>query len=135
MNVNILVKKWYKKIFHHIINQSIFNAQIIHKCLGGTLSPLKFREQMINDIIVKYKRDDRQVPGQHGQGGVNINCELRLVGRHFPSYTEGHKKSCQRCVVCSKHGKRKETRFICSDCDVALCAVPCFKEYHTKKTY
>ena len=45
------------------------------------------------------------------------------------------KKDCRRCVLCSRHGKRKETRFTCSDCDVGLCDVPCFKEFHTKKQY
>ena len=87
------VKKCYKKIFHHTIKQSVFNAQIIHKSLGGTLSPLKFREQLIHDIIVKYKAEECQVRcGAHGQGGggggVRGDCELRLVGRHLPSYVK-----------------------------------------------
>ena len=116
----------------------MFNAQIIHKSLSGTLSPLKFREQLIHDIIVKYKAEECQVRcGAHGQGGVRGDCELRLVGHHFPSYVEdtnSKKKSSRRCVVCKKHGKRKETRFICKDCDVGLCAVPCFKDYHCKNS-
>ena len=24
------VKKWYKKVFHHLVNQSVFNAHIVH---------------------------------------------------------------------------------------------------------
>ena len=82
------VKKWYKKVFHHLINQSVFNAQIIHKTIGGNLTPLKFRERLIHDIVVKYHPDYKPTPGKHGQGGVNQDLELRLVGRHFMVYCE-----------------------------------------------
>ena len=135
------VKKWYKKMFHHLINQAVFNSQIIHKALGGTLTPLKFREKLIHDIVVKYPPTHVTTPGRHGRGGVNKDTELRLVGRHFPAYADdnsekGLKKKSRRCVVCTKRGnKRKETRFICPECDVGLCAAPCFRDYHTKKLY
>ena len=64
----------------------------------------------------------------------------RLTGRHFPSYVEKNdaKKAKPRiCAVCSQkknaNGKRirRETRFQCEECDVGLCAAPCFKLYHT----
>ena len=134
------VKKWYKKVFHHHINQSVFNAQIIHKTIGGNLTPLKFWERLIHDIVVKYHPDYKPIPGKHGQGGVNQDLELRLVGRHFMVYCndsneKGQKKKSRRCVVCTKKGKRKDSRFFCPDCDVGLCAVPCSKDYHTKKVY
>ena len=34
------VKKLYKKIFNHLINQCAFNAHILHKVKGGRLTPL-----------------------------------------------------------------------------------------------
>ena len=45
------VKKWYKKVFNHIVNQCAFNAQILHKYMGGTMTPLKFREALIKSIF------------------------------------------------------------------------------------
>lgn len=68
----------------------------------------------------------------------------RLRGRHFLEYVPPTKKKTdptRMCVVCCSRrrsdGKkvRKETRFHCPDCDVGLCAIPCFKDYHTKADY
>ena len=30
------VKKWYKKVFHHLVNQSVFNAHIVHMRLDDS---------------------------------------------------------------------------------------------------
>jgi hypothetical protein len=35
-----------------------------------------------------------------------------------------------RCCLYSSRGQRKGTR--CARCDMGLCVVPCFMEYHTK---
>ena len=40
-----------------------------------------------------------------------------------------------RCRVCYKEGKRKDTRYKCKKCNVALCVVSCFHKYHSKKKY
>ena len=100
------VKKWYKKVFHHLVNQSVFNAHIIHMHLDDSdkLTPLKFREKLVTDIVVKYATPTTS--SRHGRG-----------------------------VVCHKHGTHKETHFICKQCDQGLCAVPCFENYHTLKNY
>ena len=140
------VKKWYKKIFYHLINQCAFNAHILHKVKGGRLTPLKFRQELLKSLFEKYPTHEAPV-GQHGRSAQN-DTSLRLTGRHFPAYvkskgekeiptgcneyTKGKRKPRRRCVVCPK---RKDTRFICETCDVGLCAVPCFKNYHTMKKY
>jgi hypothetical protein len=36
------------------------------------------------------------------------------------------------CHLCSSRGQRKGTAYKCARCDVGLCVVPCFEEYHTK---
>ncbi|KAK9722868.1 DDE Tnp 1-like zinc-ribbon [Popillia japonica] len=60
----------------------------------------------------------------------------RLTEQHFPQLVprkEGKKSATRRYRVCSqtKAGpkKRKERSYMCRDCDVGLCAVPCFKIY------
>ena len=59
----------------------------------------------------------------------------RLLGRCFPDMVPGtsKKKPTRRCVVCWANGKRKEPSYWCSNCEKALCVVPCFKVYHTDK--
>jgi len=59
----------------------------------------------------------------------------RLLGRCFPELVPGtsKKKPTRRCVVCWANGRRKESSYWCSNCEKALCVVPCFKVYHTDK--
>ncbi|XP_067003538.2 uncharacterized protein [Anabrus simplex] len=69
----------------------------------------------------------------------------RIQQKHFPDRVPislGKKKAQRRCIVCSEKEKyrtgkagRKDTSFQCSDCDVGLCIIPCFKIYHTVAHY
>ena len=81
------------------------------------LIPLKFREKLVTDIVVKYATP--VTPSRHGRGGSEKN-ELHLIGQHFPVHVENKdisnlkkRKNIRRCVVCHKHGVGKETCFIC----------------------
>lgn len=69
---------------------------------------------------------------------------VRLTARHFPSLVppSGKKQNATRkCVVCARkidqNGKsvRRESRYQCNECNVALCVVPCFSVYHTKQNF
>lgn len=64
----------------------------------------------------------------------------RLTEYHFLAYLPATAKKAnptRQCVVCSRErnakGKkfRRESRFYCPDCNVALCVAPCFRVYHT----
>ncbi|CAH1977393.1 unnamed protein product [Acanthoscelides obtectus] len=66
----------------------------------------------------------------------------RLTQRHFPDLVtvkEGIKSAYRRCYVCShskqKPKKRKETKYMCRECDVGLCPAPCFKIYHEENHF
>ncbi|KAJ8934841.1 hypothetical protein NQ318_016177 [Aromia moschata] len=64
----------------------------------------------------------------------------RLIERHFPEELPRKKGHLQRrrCIVCAQTKnnvrKRKETRFMCKDCDVGLC-IPCFRIYHEERHF
>ena len=47
-------KKYYKKIFLHILDLAMWNAFILYTKLGGTQSSLSFRMNMIREIFQKY---------------------------------------------------------------------------------
>ena len=48
--------------------------------------------------------------------------------------TERKKWPQKKCVYCrQKYGIRNDTRYICMQCDVALCKEPCFSDYHCNK--
>ena len=61
---------------------------------------------------------------------------LRLIGRHFPEYcppTEKRARPLRACAQCRKKKIRKESSYWCKDCEVGLCAAPCFRDWHTKE--
>lgn len=55
-----------------------------------------------------------------------INTDHRLVT--IPQKEDGKKKYPQRsCRLCWKIGKRRDTRFMCSACELPFCKTPCFE--------
>ncbi|XP_068089543.1 piggyBac transposable element-derived protein 4-like [Hyperolius riggenbachi] len=137
-------KKYYKKIFRHLLEQCLWNAYVLFQRYSeqpGLHADFVWR--IVEAIMLKHQRPPLDVrrPGRRAVGVVNPE---RLTGRHFVEYvppTEKKATPTRMCVVCcSKRddsGKkiRRETRYHCPDCDVGLCAVPCFKIYHTRDVY
>ena len=76
----------------------------MHLDESDKLTPLKFREKLATDIVVKYAT--RTTSSRHGRGGSENN-KLHLIGRHFPAYVENtdnsnlkKRKNIRQCVVC-----------------------------------
>ena len=133
-------KKYYYKIFIHLLDQAVWNAYILHKKGGRIMTHLQFRLELIDKLIEKYHKEV-QSPSKGGRPSSSPT-PLRLTERHFIDNippTANKAKLYRLCVMCcSKRisGKkvRKETRYYCPDCDVGLC-IPCFKTYHTRTNY
>ncbi|KFM73599.1 PiggyBac transposable element-derived protein 4, partial [Stegodyphus mimosarum] len=123
--------KWYKILFFHLLDLSILNARALHKVLTGkNFTIAKFELTLIREMLDKYKERNRS---------EEKTLLPRLVERHFLSLyvSERSKKKnpVTRCIVCSKHNNRRETRYWCFKCRVGLCVVPCFEMYHTREDY
>ncbi|XP_068094476.1 piggyBac transposable element-derived protein 4-like [Hyperolius riggenbachi] len=135
-------KKYYKKIFRHPLEQSIWNAYTLHK--QGSDRPVTHADfiwKLCECICLRYQTASDARVGRHASYVVNPE---RLTGRHFMEYippTPKKNAPTRTCHVCcsksDEKGKRirKESRFYSPDCDVALCAIPCFKIYHTREVY
>lgn len=137
-------KVWYKKQFRHLLNQVVLNSYILHKKdnADSKLTHLQFRLQLIERLLECHHKPS-QLP-RRGRPSIDELNPLRLTARHFPAFIPGNDNKeapTRRCkVCCSKCGEdgkkvRKETRYFCVECDVALCPAPCFGLYHTKKSY
>lgn len=137
-------KKYYKKIFRHLLEQCLWNAYILHREKSDKpLVHSDFIWKVAEQIFVNHQIPSMAVnrPGRRAVGVVNLE---RLTGRHFMDFippTEKKSAPTRMCVVCCSkrddNGKRiqRETRFRCPDCDVRLCAVPCYKISHTQGFY
>lgn len=138
-------KKYYKKVFFHLMDIAAWNAYILYNEAANQaeqkpLSHLKFRMQIIRDIIANYGSD---LPPKRSTGrpSTSPGSSRYTSGGHFPMEvpaTEKKANPSRKCVLCSRkrdhRGKpvRKESRYMCKLCQVPLCVVPCFEKYHTK---
>ena len=116
----------------HLISVCAFNANIINNKLSPNMTSLQFREYIIKESIVKYHESIKK---KRSRTRV-LPSPLRLIERHFVDAipaTEKNMKPSRRCVVCSENKIRSDTRYMCQDCKVGLCVVPCFKIYQQKK--
>ncbi len=90
-----------------------------------------FRLEIIRGILTKY---GSQRPTTIGKP-LTRDSPLRFTARHFPSLipqTSQPKQPQRKCVVCTSHGIRRDTRYFCPERDALLCILDCFKDYHTK---
>jgi len=127
--------KWYKKLFFHILDMTLHNVFVIYKMQNNLSFHLSdFRLDIIRGLLTKY---GPQRPITIGRAPTR-DSPLRLTARHFPPLipqTSQSKEPQKKCGVCTSHNVRSDTRYMCVDCNVPLCIVDCFKDYHTKKNY
>ena len=130
--------KWWKKGFFHVLEVAFVNASIIYKRLHPEIRKLDvnaFRLRLIEQLL--KTKDEAHRPGRHVPAADNPR---RLTERHFLAKNEAKtpngKQAMPDCVVCSNRAvKRHQTQFCCKECNVALCAFPCFTRYYTLKDY
>ncbi|XP_039620849.1 piggyBac transposable element-derived protein 4-like isoform X2 [Polypterus senegalus] len=136
-------KKYYKKIFRHLLEQCLWNAFVLYKkTTDKALSHADFTWKVVESILKKHQPSTSS--GMVGRRRTTCVNPERLIGRHFIDHcppTAKKKNPTRMCVICcskrDETGKkvRKETRFYCPDCNVGLCVGKCFKTYHTKDVY
>ncbi|XP_032687779.1 piggyBac transposable element-derived protein 4-like [Odontomachus brunneus] len=110
--------KWYRKLFLHLIDLCLTNAHALYKMENEEpMSFPSFRLQIVRSLLNVDPTENFT---------YNNDSPARLIGRHFPRET-----TRRRCHLCTLRKNKKRTTFMCPTCDVPLCAVPCFEEYHT----
>ena len=106
--------KWTTKLFFHVLDLTVLNSWILLSSCGAQYTHRDFRLLLV-----------RNLNGRQGVAAANIVWFESHHNQHWPA------KSTQvRCHVCSSHGQRKTTVYKCAKCDVGLCVVPCFGDYH-----
>jgi hypothetical protein len=126
--------KWYLKLFRRLLNATVLNAVIIYRHnMGKKLSQLAFRISFLESRFEQFANTERGLPGRQAAEDIP-----RLKERHFIRKVPPSRKKAgpqRRCVVCTRHGRKKDTRFCCLQCDVGLCLEECFEAYHTKLNF
>ena len=106
-------KKWYHNLFFRLVDTAIVNALCVHKYLGGTLDQKAFRMKLLKSFLTARLRGGPRELQPHRQ----LHRQVQLPRR-------------RRCQECAKTKRRKELKWGCSHCNVALCPGECFWAYH-----
>ena len=133
--------KWWKRAAFHLIDMAIVNAYIMHTSsttTGKKLTHEQFRIELAKELLLQASVDvSESTPVSDGRIQRPLPPQARLTERHFPDHlpsTPCGKKAQTDCVVCSKkRGRgRKTTTYMCKQCKLPMCPIPCFELYHTK---
>ena len=124
--------KWYKKVFLYLLDVTLVNSFLLYKQLGGSETFNSFRLMLAKEILEMrtpnlpdYRNRVRQ---------ARLPSSGRLSGKHFPAQipiTGSRAVMYKRCYVCLRNRVRKTTKIMCDKCEIPLCAIPCFKIYHS----
>jgi hypothetical protein len=129
------LKKYYQKIFRHLLDLTVFNSFVIYMKHGGISTHLRFRMEIIQKLFQKYTgATPPEAMPVRPVTSLPPDPTGRFSGRHFPDLnppTGTRKHASKRCVVCTERNNRRDTKYRCSDCNVPLCPAPCFRIYHT----
>ena len=139
-------KKWWKRLFFHLLECYILNAHVIYKSVLATRAStkiydlLQFRMELAKQLI-----DGKSFRHRRSRGSLTSEKEDRLDSSlyHLPEVAE----SSLQCVVCTKVGGTKKlsrseyhhrTNIVCTHCRMHLCIHKdrnCFQKYHRLQNY
>lgn len=116
--------KWTTKVAIHFMEEAVLNSFIIYNKFKGNQRFMQFKLTLIRMLLDVATHDSTMF-------------SIPTIGRHFLQLIPPTKKKQnpqKRCIVCTKAGKRKESRYQCKNCIEfpGLCPAPCFEEHHTK---
>ncbi len=132
--------RWWRRAFFFLFDMAVVNSYILYTLQNPDrrrrLSHEQFRVQLAPNLL--------QVSGEpvvprvhHGPNHHSQQPAARLTERHFPSsigHNEAGRPVQKDCAVCSKRkGRgRKTSTYMCRECSLPMCIVPCFELHHTK---
>lgn len=133
--------KWTVKFVSYLMQIAIHNASILYQghnpksCLGS------FLKQCIKNIHAKHSKHSENPGARDNPRPPAADPPSRLSGKisdhKLVSLPATAKKEfpTRLCRVCSRRGKRSETRYMCASCDVSLHSGNCYTLYHSSKDY
>ena len=126
--------KWYCKLDKLYIDIAVYNSFIIYKKLngGGKIDHFNSRKMLIEKLIMFHASSGSSYSTSLNPEPSQENF-LRLVERQFISQIPSTVSKPRAYVRYTKLGIRRDTRFWCRKCNVALCLNKCFEIYHTMK--
>lgn len=123
-------KKFWKYLINYIFEIFLINTFLLQFETPGTRKPTKHFSMVDCNLSIAEKLTDdfssRKRTPSCGRGVASIS--VANINRHISTKLT---RPRGRCKQCKKNGRRSDTFFGCSICNVHLCRGACFQAYHT----
>ena len=129
-------RKWWKKIFHWIVEITQHNSHILHILATEKKTPrASFKRRLVAEMTElasqKLTEAEKAGPKKNAAGRKAANPIERLTGnKHLVALSDKDRN----CVVCSTPAQQRRTKYYCSGCTNKpyLHAKGCFEQYHSQ---
>ena len=131
--------KWWKKLFMYLLEVTYCQFKVIWLMLHPEQRRYtsKLRCKLISGLLNGFSSNSSSRVGR-----PSLERPGRLTERHFPVHnpnkTKAGKQSRPDCIVCCNRnvaGGRRQTDFLCEQCNQPMHPDICFKRYHTLIDY
>jgi hypothetical protein len=130
-------KKWWKFVLYFVLNVCLMNCFILYDLTNIPPSAahgnrqLTFRGNLVRQLIGTFT-SHRHTGGKRSLPIGTASPKLF----HTLQKISGRAKLCALCIEKKKKfpsGRGKQTTYKCKQCDLPLCHVGCFLEYHKQR--
>ncbi len=105
-----------------LIDICMVNAYTLYKISRPNEKQLDFRIKLMHEMVAAYKLDQDAACER-----VAVRTGLALAKDHYSDVTDTA-RACKQCF--DYKSNRKQTKYICNECQVHLCIGKCFSLYH-----
>lgn len=116
--------KWWKRVFQRLLMTAVTNAWVLHKQLKKELIPLIDMLVPLAEDLIEIGKAGSKFQRKSKNGRPSKKSKLFVNAQHLPAPS-----TKRRCTLCARNKSQKRTKFVCSTCDIPLCA-GCFLPYH-----
>ncbi|XP_037047253.1 piggyBac transposable element-derived protein 4-like [Bradysia coprophila] len=117
-------KKWWKRVFQRLLMTAVTNAWVLYKKLKNKKIPLIDMLVPLAQSLIEIGKAGSKVQRTSGNGRPSKKAKLFVNAQHLPAPS-----TRRRCTLCATKKLQKRTKFVCTTCEVPLCA-GCFLPYH-----
>lgn len=116
--------KWWKRVFQRLLMTAVSNAWVLWKQLNNKKTPLIDMLVPMAEQLIEIGKAGSKIQRSSRNGRPSKRSKLFVNVQHLPAPS-----TKRRCILCSSKKIQKRTQFVCSTCEVPLCA-GCFLPYH-----
>ena len=127
--------KWWKRVFYHLLDLSIVNANILYNEVADkAMTQLDFSVALARSLLEGHRPKTAQRYYTMDRESLPMRLSERPIPERIPSDTpHGGRPQCEVCGARKKG--RCQTRYRCKVCQTPLHIEQCFETYHTVLHY